>query len=192
MNEPNPPPTALLIIDMVNALDFDGGRKLLRHALPAAERIAKLRKRAQQVGAPVIYVNDNYGQWRSDFRQVVELCGAADSLGAPLVQALRPRHDDYFVLKPHQSAFHQSPLPLLLEELGVGRLILTGVAADSCVLATAIGAHMHKFELLVPADCVASQTVQRNERALKVMRENLHADVRASARITAAVMRKTV
>jgi hypothetical protein len=34
--------------------------------------------------------------------------------------------------------------------------------------------------------------VQRNERALKVMRENLHADVRASARITAAVMRKTL
>lgn len=192
MASPTQIPTALLIIDMINALAFEDGRKLLRQAQPAAGRIARLRQRASRAGIPVIYANDNYGQWRSDFRQVVELCGGPDSVGAPLVRALSPGPDDYFVLKPHQSAFHQSPLPLLLEELGIGRLILTGISSDSCVLATAVDAHMRKYPLLVPADCVASLTKARNERALQVMRENLQADVRVSTRITAALMRQAV
>lgn len=180
--------TALLIIDMINALDFDGGPALLRRALPAAQRIARLKKRAVEAGVPVIYANDNYGQWRSDFRQVVEFCGHRGRRGEALVQLLSPGLDDYFVLKPRHSAFHQTPLPLLLGDLGARCLILTGVAADNCVLATATDARVHGFDLLVPADCVASETRARTARALAQLGDTLEADTRISSRITRAML----
>ncbi|MBW3549958.1 MAG: cysteine hydrolase [Proteobacteria bacterium] len=180
--------TALIIIDMINALDFDGGAALLKNALPAAHRIARLKYRARQAGAPVIYANDNYGQWRSDFRQVVAVCGESGSRGAPLVQALQPEPDDYFVLKPKQSAFHATALELLLHDLGVHRLVLTGTAADNCVLATATDAHIRDFEILVPGDCLASVTRARTTRALAQIRDTLQADTRPSTRITRALL----
>ena len=180
--------TALLLIDMINTLDFDGGRALLKQALPAAQRIARLKQRAAEAGMPVIYANDNYGQWRSDFRQVVALCGRQDARGEPLVRILAPGPDDYFVLKPRHSAFHQTALSLLLQDLGVRRLILTGVAADNCVLATATDARVHDFDLLVPADCVASETRERTRRALAQLGDTLEADTRISSRITRAML----
>lgn len=190
MSAPDPaPPTALLIIDMINALDFDGGRALLEHALPAAQRIARLAQRARASGVPVIYANDNHGQWRSDFRQVTEHCGDPDVPGSALVELLHPQHDDYFVLKPKNSAFHATPLSLLLRYLQAQRLVLTGLATDNCVLATAIDAHMHDFRLFVPSDCVAAETQERNERALQLMRESVQADTRVSTRITVKDLR---
>lgn len=180
--------TALLIIDMINTLDFDGGAALLKQALPAAQRIARLKQRAVEAGIPVIYANDNYGQWRSDFRQVVGLCGHRDARGEPLVRMLAPGPDDYFVLKPRHSAFHQTALPLLLQYLGTRCLILTGIAADNCVLATATDARVHGFELFVPADCVASETRVRTRRALAQLGDTLEADTRISSRITRAML----
>lgn len=180
--------TALLIIDMINTLDFDGGHALLEQALPAAERISRLKRRARQAGVPVIYANDNYGRWRSDFRQVVELCSRDDSLGAPLARALRPDQDDFFVLKPKNSAFHRTPLQLLLADLGTRRLILTGTATDSCVLATAADANMHDMEVWVPSDCVAAQSAERSQRTLELLRQSMHVETRPSNRIRRAML----
>lgn len=58
---------ALLLIDVINDLEFEGGAELLEQALPMAERIAALKRRARSFGIPVLYVNDNFGRWRSDF-----------------------------------------------------------------------------------------------------------------------------
>ena len=185
------PDIALLIIDMINALDFDGGEALLPGALEAATHIAALKRRATEAGVPVIYANDNYGQWRSDFHRVVALCGGSGSRGAPLVERLRPEATDYFVLKPSNSAFHQTPLERLLDELGVRRLVLTGVATDSCVLATGIDANVRDLELFVPRDCVAAESAERNDAALEVMRASLGADTRMGARITVDDFRDT-
>jgi len=175
---------ALLIIDMINALDFPEGGKLLRTALPAARRIAHLRQRLKSRGVPTIFVNDNYGQWRSDFKQVIARCAAPGSLGAPLVELLRPEDDDFFILKPERSGFRDTPLRMLLTELDVARLILTGIALDVCVIATASDADMHGFELHVPADCVASETPGRRTASLKLLRDSLQADTRPSRTIT--------
>lgn len=177
-------PSALLIVDMINALAFPQGDAMLRFALPAAERIARLKARIKPLGVPVIYANDNYGQWRSDFRQVVTVCGDEGSLGAPLVKQLHPEPDDYFVLKPQHSAFHETPLEMLLRDLGTTTLLITGIAADSCVLATAMAAHMREFRLFVPADCVASETAARKRRTLKLFEETLDVDTRDSSWIT--------
>ncbi|WP_206862249.1 isochorismatase family protein [Lysobacter changpingensis] len=175
---------ALLIIDMINALDFPEGEKLLATAKPAARRIASLKQRLKPRGVPVIYVNDNYGQWRSDFKQVVARCAAPDSLGAPLVTLLRPEEDDFFVLKPERSGFRDTPLRMLLGKLDAKTLILTGIALDACVLATASDANMHGFKLHVPSDCVASETPGRRTASLKLLRDSLQVDTRPSRAIT--------
>lgn len=176
---------ALLIIDMINALDFPAGAKLLRTARPAAQRIARLKARLKPRGVPAVYVNDNYGQWRSDFKQAIERCAAADSLGAPLVELLHPEDDDYFVLKPERSGFHASPLRILLDDLQAHTLILTGVALDACVLATATDANMLGYRLYVPSDCVAAETPGRRTASLKLLRDSLQVDVRPSRSILA-------
>lgn len=177
------PRLALIIIDMINALDFREGRSLLRHALPVSARIARLKARCRRAGVPVVYANDNYGQWRSDFREVVAVCSRADSLGAPLAAALSPEPDDYFVLKPMHSGFFQTPLEALLQSLGATRLVVTGLAGDSCVLATATDAHMRGFEVHVPADCTASVSRPRNDRALGLLKTSLEIDTRIAARL---------
>jgi nicotinamidase-related amidase len=152
-NAPDTSATALVLVDMINDMEYEGGDALLPQALPAAERIAALKARARAAGIPVIYANDNFGRWRSDFREVVEHCLRDGVRGQPVVEALRPDESDYFVLKPKHSAFFATTLDTLLQYLGTRHLVLTGVAGDTCVLFTANDAYMRDLHLHVPADC---------------------------------------
>ena len=52
---------ALVLIDVINDFDFPEAAALLRHALPAAKRIAALKGRAKRARIPTIYANDNTG-----------------------------------------------------------------------------------------------------------------------------------
>jgi nicotinamidase-related amidase len=174
---------ALLLIDVINALDFEGGEELLRHALPAAEKIAALKRRAKQAGVPVIYVNDNFGKWQSDFKKILEHCLKDDSRGKPLAELLRPEEDDYFVLKPKHSGFFSTTLDILLDYLGVRTLVLAGLTGDICVLFTAHDAYMRDFNLVIPSDCVASNDPAENEYTLEKMHRLLDADTRPSEEI---------
>jgi nicotinamidase-related amidase len=182
-NAPDDARVALIIIDVINDLDFPGGDRLLRHALPMADRLAALKRRAKAAGIAVIYANDNFGRWKSDFRRILERCLHHGTRGRPLAQRLAPDEDDYFVLKPKHSAFFATALHVLLLYLGVRTVILTGLTANSCVLFTAADAFMRDFHLVVPADCVASIDVKDNRRALEHMRKTLGADVRPSRSI---------
>ncbi len=125
---------ALLLIDVINDFDFLEASRLWRFATPAAKRLAALKKRAKCGGVSVIYVNDNFGRWQSDFRKQVHRCMAPASQGAPIAKLLAPEADDYFVLKPKHSGFYSTTLNALLSHLGSQRLILGGFAADICVL----------------------------------------------------------
>ncbi len=187
---PDPSPFALLIIDAINDFDFVGGRQLLRRALTAAPRIAALKTRLQRRGVPVIYANDNFGRWRSSFSRVVGHCLKESSRGRPVVEMLRPGPDDYFVLKPRNSAFLDTPLEILLDHLGTRRVILTGFATEACVLATAMDAHACAFELTIPADCVASGSAS-GASALKIMRKVLRARTPASAALDLRSLQRT-
>jgi nicotinamidase-related amidase len=182
-NAPDKSDVALILIDVINALDFAEGEQLLRNALPMAQRIAALKERARRHGVPAIYVNDNFGRWRSDFRAQVEHCLRDDVRGQPIAQQLRPHADDYFVLKPKHSGFFSTTLEILLEYLEVRTVILTGMAANICVLFTANDAYMRDFHLIVPADCVASNTEHENHYALEQIRVVLKADIRLSTEI---------
>jgi nicotinamidase-related amidase len=177
---PDKAAVALLLIDVINDLEFEGGEKLLRHALPMAEKIAALKKRAREAGIPIVYVNDNFGKWQSDFNKLLSHCLERDVRGKPLAERLRPEEDDYFVLKPKHSGFFSTTLDTLLDYLKARTLILTGVAANICVLFTANDAYMRDFNLVIPSDCVASNTAEDNAHALKLMEQVLHADTTPS------------
>ena len=187
---PDKSPVALLLIDWINDLEFDGGERLFPQALSAAKATAALRRRAKQAGVPVIYCNDNFGKWRSDFRSLLEHVLKDDVRGRPIAELLAPQEDDYFVLKPKHSGFHSTTLDVLLAHLGVRTLILTGIAGNFCVLFSAHDAYMRDFELLVPCDCTASEDEDRNRHALQHMAQACKADTRASAGIDLAKLGK--
>lgn len=182
-NAPDKSDVALLLIDVINDLDFPEGDQLLRFALPMARQIAALKRRARREGVPVVYVNDNFGRWRSNFNAQVEHCLEDDVRGKPIVELLRPDEDDYFVLKPKHSGFFSTTLDTLLEYLGAKAVVLTGMAANICVLFTANDAYMRDLRLAVPSDCVASNTEEENRYALDQMGKVLKADTRPSTKL---------
>lgn len=182
-NAPDDSAIALLLIDVINDLDFEEGEELFRHALPAAKNIAVLKERARQAGVPVIYVNDNFGRWRSDFRSIVAHSLGEQVRGRPIAELLAPHQSDYFVLKPKHSGFFSTALDVLLEHLGVHTLVLTGFAGNNCVLFTAHDAYMMDYDLIVPSDCTASNDTEENEYALRQMQRVLKADLRPSTEI---------
>ncbi len=175
--------TALLLIDVINDFDFEGAERLVRFAIPAARKIARLKERAKQNKVPVIYVNDNFGQWQSDFRQQVDRCAGSEGPAGKIVEMLRPAPDDYFVLKPKHSGFFSTPLDVLLNHLGTSKLILTGFAADICVLYTANDAYMRDFSLIVATDCVASESAAQRDAAIHHIRTLLKARAVVSSQI---------
>jgi len=183
---PDTAPVALLLIDVINDLEFEGGADLLLHALPMANALATFKRRAKSHRIPVIYVNDNFGRWRSDFAKLVAHCLEPDVRGGPIVKLLRPDEDDYFILKPKHSAFFQTNLEILLGYLGVTTLVLAGIAGDICVLFSANDAYMRDFALYVPEDCVAANTPEETSYALSQMHKVLKADIRDSAEIDLA------
>jgi nicotinamidase-related amidase len=189
-NAPDKCSVALLLIDFINDFEFDGAQAIYPRALAAAKASAALRARARAAGVPVIYANDNFGKWRSDFRSLLEHCLNDGVRGRPIAQLLRPEADDYFVLKPKHSAFHSTTLDVLLEHLGARSLILTGVAGNNCVMFTAHDAYLREFALLVPRDCIASKTDEDDRYALQHMEKVLKADAAPSAGIDFARLRK--
>lgn len=180
---PDQSEAVLLLIDVINDLEFSEGRQLLRHALPMAEKLARLKSRLKGAGIPAIFVNDNFGRWQSNFQAQLAHCLQDGVIGREMVARLIPEEDDYFVLKPKHSAFFSTTLDTLLRYLGARKLILTGVATNICVLFTANDAYMRDFELYVPEDCVAANTLKEHRWALGQMKTLLDADIRESSRL---------
>jgi|RhiMetStandDraft_4_1073278.scaffolds.fasta_scaffold02379_4 nicotinamidase-related amidase len=179
-NVPETSSVALLLIDVINDLEFEGAEELAARAVPMAHRIADLKCRAKLAGIPAIYANDNFGRWQSDFKKVVEHCLEDGVRGEEIARILEPDEDDYFVLKPKHSAFFATTLDVLLEYLGARTLLLTGIAGNNCILFTANDAYMRDFHLVVPSDCVVSNTDEENRHALEQMRKILKADITPS------------
>ena len=170
----------LILIDYINPLDFPGAEDLAPPALLAARATVKLRDRLDAEKVAVVYANDNYGVWQSDFHSLVGQCLGRDDISGQIARLLSPRATDITLLKPRHSAFFGSPLELLLKEMGAEKLVLCGLAADICVQLTAADAFLRGFEVWVPADCIAAETPQAKAAALKYMKDVLRCDVRSS------------
>jgi nicotinamidase-related amidase len=176
----------LLIIDMINPMDFPGAETMRDKTDELAKVILALRDEANRLKVPVIYVNDNYGQWHSDKSRIVDACAADDKPGRDMVRGIAPRDDDYFVIKPQFSGFYATNLPVLLPKLGISRLVITGIAADICVLFTAADAHMRAYDLWVPSDGVTSEHGERTRWALDIMQKSMQARTEATGDLALA------
>lgn len=175
---------ALLLIDIINDFEFEDGEKLFKNTLPVAKNLSKLKTRAKKAGVPVVYVNDNFGKWQSNFKNLLEHCLDKSVRGSQIVEMLAPdEEEDYFVLKPKHSGFYSTTLDLLLEHLECKTLILTGVATDICILFTANDAYMRDFNLIVPSDCVAANDKKDNKHTLDYLKKILKADTSLSDKI---------
>jgi nicotinamidase-related amidase len=168
--------TALLLIDIINHFEFPDGDRILRQALKIASSIAHLKSRARVAGIPTIYVNDNFGDWRSERSALLQYCLRPEARGAKFVKQVQPDEEDYFVLKPMHSAFYQTPLETLLRHLGSRTLILAGLTTNSCITCTAHDANMRDLKLIVPSDCSAARTKEEHKQALVHLRNMLAAN----------------
>jgi nicotinamidase-related amidase len=172
---------ALLIIDMINCFDFEGAELIQPKAAAAADAILALRSTVEQAGWPVVYVNDNFGEWHSEKSRLVDRALAKPN---PVTAKLKPEDQDYFIIKPQFSGFYATNLPVLLPKLGVSRLILTGIASDICILFTAADAHMRDYALWIPEDTVAAEQDERGAWALEIMRESMGAETAPTTDLT--------
>lgn len=152
----------LLILDMVNCFDFEGAEDVEPSALAAARHIHRLRGEFHDRGWPVIYVNDNFGEWHAEPSSLV--ARALEKLNA-VTELLKPGPSDYFIIKPQFTGFYATNLSVLLPQIGVSRLVLSGIATDICVLFTAADAHMRDYDPWVPRDGVAAENEKRGQWA---------------------------
>jgi nicotinamidase-related amidase len=182
-NVPDDCSVVLILIDLINDFEFEGADEIFTNTLAIARTVASLKNKASEAGVPVIYVNDNFGKWQSDFRKLVDHCLNDGVRGRAIAELLVPNERDYFVLKPKHSAFYSTTLSLLLQYLRARTLILSGIAGNVCVLFTAGDAYMRDFKLIVPRDCIASEDESDNRYALEQMAKVLKADTRASVEI---------
>jgi nicotinamidase-related amidase len=171
---------ALLLIDVINNFEFEGADQLLRRARPVTRVLTRLIARTRAANIPIIYVNDNFGRWRSDFHAMVRHCCRPGAPGRVLVEALKPEPQDYFVLKPHNSGFYSTALETLLRHLQAETLIVTGFTSDNCLLYTVHDAHLRRFRLFVPEDASTALTKRDHDEAMRVIRRTTKADLRKS------------
>ena len=190
-NAPDKSNVALLLIDVISDFEFKDGDKLFKYALPMAKKLAALREKAKRAGVPVVYVNDNFGKWQSNFHNILEHACHEKVRGSEIAKLLKPDDEDYFVLKPKHSGFFSTTLDTLLEYLQCKTLILTGVTTDICILFTANDAYMRDFDLIVPRDCVAAVDPKENKHALEHLKRVLKADTRLSSKLDFDELKKT-
>jgi nicotinamidase-related amidase len=170
--------TALIVIDMINTYDHDDVDLLLPSVRACVPAVTRLLAHARRYDVPIIYVNDNFGQWRSHHGEILET--ALRGPHADLVRAIAPDETSLFVVKARHSAFYETPLSYLLSQEGVEHVVLCGQVAEQCVLYSALDAHIRHLQVAVPRDAVAHIHQDLAEAAFRMMERNM------AARITTA------
>lgn len=174
-------PSALLVLDVFSAFDFPGGEELYGQARQITQPLHDLCSRYRQAGQPVIFINDNLARWQDSFDDLLGRVASSGAKGKAMVEMLHPNPFDYRLLKPRHSGFFETSLPSLLSHLDVKRVVVAGLAADSCVLCTVMDAHVRGFESVVSLDTTAAQTTERTARVLAHLRESCSIETPPSA-----------
>jgi nicotinamidase-related amidase len=170
--------SALIVIDMLNTYSHPDAEILIPSVREALPRIVGLIERARDGAVPVIYVNDNFGEWRSHHGEIIET-----TLSGPyseLVEPVLPDDDSLFVVKARHSIFYETPLTYLLSQLDVDRVVLCGQVTEQCVLYSALDAHIRHLNVTIPDDAVAHIHPDLAKAALQMMERNMGASIRKS------------
>lgn len=173
--------SALIVIDMINTYDHPDAERLIPSVRAALPHLVRVIERARAEGVPVIYVNDNFGEWRSHHGEIIEttLAGA----NAELVEPVLPDENSLFVVKARHSIFYETPLGYLLSQLRVDHVVLCGQVTEQCVLYSALDAHIRHIRVSVPDDAVAHIHKDLAEAALRMMERNMGAVIRTAEKV---------
>ncbi|MDT0609243.1 isochorismatase family cysteine hydrolase [Streptomyces lancefieldiae] len=167
--------TALIVIDMINTYDHEDAESLIPAVESVLPALTRLLDRARGQGVPVIYVNDNFGEWRSHHGEILDK--ALSGPQSRLVEPVRPDGSSLFVVKARHSIFFETPLTYLLHQQGIDRLVLCGQVTEQCVLYSALDAHIRHLQVIVPRDAVAHIHADLADAALRMMQRNMGARV---------------
>jgi nicotinamidase-related amidase len=175
------PRSALIVIDMLNSYEHADADKLTRSVERVLPNIESLIARARDEDVLTIYVNDNFGSWRSDQDELLET--ALASQYRHLVEPIAPQEDTLFVVKARHSAFYQTPLEYLLSQEEVDRIVLTGQVTEQCILYSALDAYIRHLQVVVPSDATACIHEDLAEASLKMMELNMAAEITDAAEV---------
>jgi nicotinamidase-related amidase len=171
--------SAIVVVDMLNSYDHEDSERLMasvREALPA---MLELLARGRKQDVPIVYVNDNYGDWSACRSELVE--HALQGRAPDLVEPIAPSPDVGFVVKARHSIFYQTQLEYLLRQEEIERVVLVGQVTEQCILYSALDAYVRHFAVAVPRDAVAHIHADLADAALRMMGRNMRADVCAAA-----------
>lgn len=157
---------ALVLVDVLSSFRHEDGEKLLASYRERHSGLVAAIERARGDGTPVIYANDNHGDWHGDASRIVR-AAVDEGPGSDLVQAIAPAEEDKFVVKPRYSAFDHTPLELILRGLEIERILLAGTATEMCVIQTAIDAREEGFKVTILADACATIDPRLEQLALE-------------------------
>jgi nicotinamidase-related amidase len=172
--------TAVVVIDMMNTYQHPDAEELIPNVEQIIDPLADLVRRARVAdGVDVVYVNDNYGDFTAQFSDIVR--SALDGARPDLVKPIVPSDDCRVLTKVRHSAFYATALAYLLARLETERVILTGQVTEQCILYTALDAYVRHFKVVIPTDAVAHIDAELGKAALKMMRQNMSAELTVSA-----------
>ncbi|MGN6871811.1 MAG: cysteine hydrolase family protein [Solirubrobacteraceae bacterium] len=167
--------TALIVIDMLNPYDHEDAEPLMESVAEVLPSLSELIQRAPEAGLLTVYVNDNHGDWTAGRDKLTRraLAGVAPQL----IEPIAPPEDTPFVVKARHSVFYQTQLEYLLRQEDVDRLVLTGQVTEQCILYSALDGYVRHFEVVVPRTAVAHIHEDLADAALRMMEENMRAQV---------------
>jgi nicotinamidase-related amidase len=174
--------SAVVVVDLLNPYEHEDAEQLAESVAEAIPGVRRLLERAADAGVPVIYVNDNYGDWDSSSEKLRRR--ALEGRRPELVEPVLPPEGSSFVIKARHSIFYGTPLEYVLDQMEVSRLVLSGQATEQCILYSALDAYVRHFEVAVPPDAVAHIHRHLAEAALEMMERNMSADLARSADCT--------
>ena len=164
--------TALIVVDMVNSYDHPDAEKLTKSVETVLPTITDT---IDTWDGPTIYVNDNFGHWRSNRDDLLETALTGEFRA--LVEPIAPKDDAMFVVKARHSIFFQTPLEYLLGQEKIDRIVLVGQVTEQCILYSALDAYIRHIDVRVPRDAVAHIHEDLADAALKMMELNMSVDV---------------
>ena len=164
----DPSTTALLVIDELG--DPTAG-PLSDVLLDPTLRTSELIDAAHAVGMPVIFANDAHLPGIDRELLLWGDHGIAGSPDAQISPQLDARSTDHIIQKRRYSAFFQTGLRLLLDELGIRTLILVGFDTNICVQHTAADAYFNNYDVAVVSDATATFLVGDQAQGLAYMQK---------------------
>ncbi|MFE5720626.1 isochorismatase family cysteine hydrolase [Streptomyces erythrochromogenes] len=174
--------TALIVVDMINTYKHEDADRLVESVRACLPGVCSVLHRARASDSHVIYVNDNFGQWRSHHGEILQAAMAGKH--SDLVEPIAPDQESLFVVKARHSVFFETPLAYLLGQLDAERVVLCGQVTEQCVLYSALDAYIRHLDVVVASDAVAHIDPALAEAALRMMERNMSADISPGDNIT--------